>query len=290
MPRLRPPAAACALWLACALWAAASPAGAAPSWRVTAVIDGDTLALEDGRQVRLAGIEAPHPPARTDAGDGRSWPMAEAATAALADLALGRQVSVRGEAITDRHGRLLAHLQREDGLWLQGALLAAGHARVHTRPDSRGFAAAMLAAEETARQAGRGIWRSQAYEVRWASDPADLARHRDSFQIVEGRVLHVHKGGGEAYLDFGEDWRTDVTVHLGRAAMRAAAEAGIDPLSFEGRRVRVRGWIGLRNGPMIEITHPEQIERLEPPATVARAGRSAEPPAARHDAEDEEED
>ncbi|AWK87822.1 thermonuclease family protein [Azospirillum thermophilum] len=280
---MRPLAAAFAFWLA----VAALPAGAAPSWRVVAVVDGDTLVLEDGRQVRLAGIEAPRPPAGAGPGDGRSWPLAEAAATALADLALGRQVSVRGEAITDRHGRLLAHLQRDDGLWLQGALLTAGLARVHTRPDSRGLAAGMLAAEEAARQAGRGLWRSRAYEVRWASEPEELARHRDSFQIVEGRVLHVQKSGGEAYLDFGEDWRTDVTVHLGRAAMRAAAEAGIDPLSFEGRRVRVRGWIGLRNGPVVEVTHPEQIERLEPPAPPPRTVRRAGPPPGRRDADAE---
>ena len=29
------------------------------------------------------------------------------------------------------------------------------------------------------------------------------------------------------------------------------------------RRVLVRGWVMLRNGPMIELTHPEAIELLE---------------------------
>ena len=38
---------------------------------------------------------------------------------------------------------------------------------------------------------------------------------------------------------------------------------GIDPLSYGGRRVRVRGWIKSYNGPMIEPSHPEQIEVLE---------------------------
>lgn len=253
------------------------PAGgsATEPLRVSAVLDGDTLELEDGRRVRLAGIEAAKPPRGANPaaspGDGRVWPLAEAATAALTDLALGRRVVLHGPAPLDRHGRMLAHLVRDDGLWLQSAMLVRGLARVHTRPDSRAYAAELLAGEDAARDAGRGMWRSRVYAVRDATDPETLARDRDGFQLVEGVVLAVSKSGGEAYLDFGTDWRSDVTVHIGRAAMREVTRAGIDPLSFEGRRVRVRGWITLRNGPMIEITHPEQIEKLErgqPSATL----------------------
>ncbi|MGF7174411.1 thermonuclease family protein [Azospirillum doebereinerae] len=271
-----------------------SAAAPAERWRVVAVPDGDTLELEDGRRVRLAGIEAAKPPRSADPGDGRRWPLAEAATAALSELALGRVVMPRpnagGEAIPDRHGRPMAQLMREDGVWLQGEMLARGHARVHTRPDARGFAREMLAAEETARARNRGLWRTRIYAVR-GTDPATLARDRDSFQIVEGRVLHVSKAGGEAYLDFGEDWRTDTTIHIPRAVMRDFGKAGIDPLSYEGRRIRVRGWIGLRSGPMIAITHPEQIERLEDgpsPGTADPTPRS-DPPAPEAGPDDEDE-
>lgn len=250
------------------LTAAPVIAASAESWRVVAVVDGDTLALEDGRQVRLAGIEAAKPPRHAAADDGRPWPLAKAATAALSELALGHAVTPRGAVLVDRHGRLLAHLLREDGLWLQAEMLARGHARVHTRPDARAFAAEMLATEDGARNAQRGLWRTRLYALR-AADPDALARDRDSFQIVEGRVLRVTKTGGEAYLDFGADWRTDVTVHIARPAMRDFAKAGIDPLSYEGKRIRVRGWIVLRSGPMIEANHPEQIERLEGGAATA---------------------
>lgn len=250
-------------------WLLLAGAASAEPLRVTAVLDGDTLELEDGRRVRLAGIEAAKPPRHANPADGRVWPLAEAATRALSELALGRRVVLHGPAPVDRHGRLLAHLVREDGLWLQSALLVRGLARVHTRPDARAYAAELLAGEEEARTAGRGLWRSRVYAVRDAGDPDELARDRDGFQLVEGVVLAISKSGGEAWLDFGTDWRSDVTVHIGRAAMREVTRAGIDPLSFEGRRVRVRGWITLRNGPMIEITHPEQIERLEREATAS---------------------
>lgn len=279
------------VFLALLLMALAPAEAAAQRLLATGVVDGDTLELEDGRRLRLGGIEAAKPP--PNAAPGTRWPLAEAATAALAELALGRDLSPRGEARTDRHGRLVAQLQRDDGLWLQGALLARGLARVHTQPDGRALAREMLAAEDTARAADLGVWRTRAYGVRLADDPDAVARDRDSFQILEGRVLRVTKAGSEAYLDFGEDWRTDVTVHIGRAALRAFTQAGIDPLSYEGRRVRVRGWVGLRSGPMIEATHPEQIERLEDvraPASRSSEAPKPEPPPSGNDPDDEDAD
>ena len=270
-------------------WLLLAGAASAEPLRVTAVLDGDTLELEDGRRVRLAGIEAAKPPRHANPADGRVWPLADAATRALSELALGRRVALHGPAPLDRHGRLLAHLVREDGLWLQSALVVRGLARVHTRPDARAYAAELLAGEEAARNAGRGLWRSRVYAVRDAADPEELARDRDSFQLVEGVVLAITKSGGEAWLDFGTDWRSDVTVHIGRAAMREVTRAGIDPLSFEGRRVRVRGWITLRNGPLIEIAHPEQIERLEPEA-VRNAAVSPTPEGEDDDWEEEGEE
>ena len=34
------------------------------------------------------------------------------------------------------------------------------------------------------------------------------------------------------------------------------------PVSLQGKRIRVRGWLKSFNGPMINATHPEQIEVL----------------------------
>jgi micrococcal nuclease len=44
--------------------------------------------------------------------------------------------------------------------------------------------------------------------------------------------------------------------------MAAFTAAGIDLTVRAGKRLRVRGWVMWRNGPMIEATHPEQIELL----------------------------
>jgi hypothetical protein len=38
------------------------------------------------------------------------------------------------------------------------------------------------------------------------------------------------------------------------------SRANIDPKELEGRRIRVRGWVEQRRGPIMEASVPEQIE------------------------------
>lgn len=234
---------------------------------VVEVVDGDTLVLDDGREVRLVGIQAPKLPL------GRAgfatWPLAEEAREALAELTAGRRVGLSyGGAQRDRHGRALAQLHVLDGpragLWLQGEMLARGLARVYSFPDNRALVAEMLALERAARAARRGIWADPWYRV---LTPAELAREPfralGSFQIVEGRVMDAAVVKKRGYLNFGDDWKTDFTVALDPAALRLFEATGLSPDAYQGRRIRVRGWVKSFNGPLIDATHPEQIEVLE---------------------------
>lgn len=229
---------------------------------VDRVIDGQTLQLRapvaGAREVRLGGIEVPQ--LALGRPGMRSWPLAEKARQALAALAEGRRVRLLlGTRPTDRYGRLVAQVFREDGLWLQGEMLRRGLARVHTFVDTRARAAEMLAMEKAARSARRGIWALRFYAVR---SPDDAARWLHSFQLVEGRITGTARRKGWTFLNFGADWRTDFTVAVERQALPLFAAARIDPLHLDGKRVRVRGWVKDYRGPMIEVTHPEQIEVL----------------------------
>lgn len=230
---------------------------------IAEVIDGDTVVLsaeiEGAREVRLVGIQAPKLPlgrARF-----RSWPLADAAQAELAGLARGRVVTaiVTGRA-RDRHGRLLAHLERDDGLWLQGEMLRLGLARVYTFADNRGRAEEMLAIERRARAEGVGIWRHPFYRIR-AADAID-GSEIGTFQLVEGTIAAVERVKSRVYLNFGRDWRTDFTATIEAKALPLFAASGLDPLALRGSRVRMRGWLDSYNGPLIELSHPEQIEVL----------------------------
>jgi len=232
---------------------------AAPGAEAAQVVDGDTLVLADGREVRLVGIQAPKLPlGRTGF---EAWPLAEEARAFLAELTLGRYLDLGfGGRRGDRHGRVLAHLFDSDGRWIQGEMLRAGLARVYSFADNRAAIGEMLALERAARQAQRGIWAEPFYAVR---SPEDAARWLGGFELVEGRIFAVGHGRGRTYLNFAEDWREDFTIALDRRAAELFDARGIDLEAFEGKTVRVRGWLKSYNGPMIEVTHPEQIEVLE---------------------------
>jgi len=250
--------------LICLLLVVTRPAWAGPSAlpdggqaRVTRVIDGDTIVLEDGRQVRLVGIQAPKLPLGRP--DFKPWPLGKEAKARLQTLIKGQDVQLRlGTNPEDRHGRVLAHVVRvSDGLWLQGALLAAGLARVYTFPDNRILASEMLALERQARTDAIGLWALPYYAVRGADNV-----HHDigSFQVVEDRVVDVAKVKKRIYLNFGADWRSDFTVKIKARYETLFQAAGVDLLALKGRRVRVRGWVKDQNGPMIELDHPERLE------------------------------
>lgn len=106
--------------------------------RVTRVIDGDTLVIDrpdpnhdsETTRVRLWGIDCPEsahpgPPPRP------AEPFAEEATEFVRNLVEGQFVTLRLEPhrTRDRYGRLLAHVDLQDGTNLAIALLQAGLAR-----------------------------------------------------------------------------------------------------------------------------------------------------------------
>ena len=81
---------------------------------VESIVDGDTLVLKNGSEVRLVGIQAPKLPL------GRrnfpTWPLAPEAKMLLTKLAIGKKLTLKyGGRKIDRHGRILAHLYLKDG-------------------------------------------------------------------------------------------------------------------------------------------------------------------------------
>lgn len=231
---------------------------------VVEVTDGDTMVLDSGEKIRLIGTQAPKLPLGRDGFE--TWPLAPEAQQALAALALNRQVRLGfgGERI-DRHERVLAHafVARDDGeVWAQLYMVEAGLARVYSFPDNRKCLDVLLAAEGRARTARLGIWADPYYSVRAADRVEDLLKRVGHYELVEGRVLLADRRGGRVYLNFGRFWKEDFTAVIEAPALRLFDADDVDPLTFEGMLVRIRGWVDDRDGPRIEITHPEQIEVL----------------------------
>lgn len=248
-------------------------ANPSPTAMVVDVTEGDTFridqAIDGATQVKLVGIQAP----RRFFGrlDLVSWPLAGQGRDTLAALILDRGVVLKFMGPrADRHGRLIAQVYRDDGTWIQGEMLKRGMARVLTFADNRALATEMLMLEETARERGLGIWSDPFYAVR---TPEEAGKDVGSFQLVEGPVMKAARVKSYVYLNFGEDWRTDFTVSVPVKHLRRFADSGLDLLALSGRVIRVRGWLKEYRGPMIDATHPEQIEVLAP--DTAYPGRSS---------------
>ncbi|HEX3116365.1 MAG TPA: thermonuclease family protein [Bradyrhizobium sp.] len=216
--------------------------------RVAAVIDARSFRLQDGREVRLAGIE----------------PVAgKRAVAALSAIIAGREVTLRGEDDTpDRYGRQPAfvYLVSSESP-VQVDLLAQGEALVSTTVTDRDCAAVLTAAEEAARQARRGTW-ADPTAIKNAESSGDILAGIGRFTVVEGKVLSVRQAGATTYLNFGRNWTRDFAATISRRMLPAFEAAGIVLKSLENRRIRVRGWVEARSGPRIEVLHVGQIEVL----------------------------
>lgn len=241
-------AAALAAWPGFASAQAACGRVEAGTATVAAVRDGQTLRVADGREIRLAAIE-----------------VTEASRAALAALAEGRALTLRSApGGTDRYGRAIVFAYPPgEAQSLQQTLLEQGLARMSARVDDKNCALALLAAERAARAAGRGLWADPNFAPLRAENLPRIAAERGQFALVEGKVLSVRESGATIYVNFGRRWTRDFTVTILKRAERTFSSAGLDPKRLEGRRIRVRGWIEQRAGPVIAAVTPEQIEVLD---------------------------
>jgi endonuclease YncB( thermonuclease family) len=237
------------------LMAGIDPAGAAGcvfepqgEGRVAAVIDARSFRLDDGREVRLAGIE---PADKTKN------------VAALSAIIAGRDVILRGEDDTpDRYGRQPAFVFSDGSETpVQSMLLAQGEALVAANVANKDCAAALAAAEAEARQAKRGTWADPS-AIKNAESPGDILAGIGRFTLVEGKVLSVRQAGATTYLNFGRNWTRDFAVTISRRMIPAFEAAGLALKSLENRRIRVRGFVEARGGPRIEALRVGQIEVL----------------------------
>ena len=215
---------------------------------VTAILDGRSMRLADGREIKLAGIDVP--------------PTAGRPRRALENLVLGKDIALAAPSDTpDRYGRILAFaFVNGSETPVQYNLLALGQARVAPNVQDKACSEALFREEQKAREARIGLWADPGYAVRAAGDGVALKPLRGRFSVAEGRVVSVREAGATIYVNFGRRWSEALTVTILKRHERPFAAAGIEPKTLEGRIVRIRGYLDVRNGPVIEATRPEQIE------------------------------
>lgn len=214
--------------------------------RVAAVVDARSVRLDDGREVRLIGIE---PTATTKQ--------------ALTSLLAGRDVSLRGTDDTpDRYGRQGALMFiGESDIPVQTMLLAQGDALVSAELTDKDCAATLMSSEAEARRQKKGNWADPS-AIKNAESPDDILAGIGRFMVVEGKVLSVRQAGATTYLNFGRNWTRGFAVTISKRTLPAFENAGINLKSLENRRVRVRGWVEGTTGPRIDVRLLGQVELL----------------------------
>jgi hypothetical protein len=187
----------------------------------------------------------------------------QAATAEWFQRTRSRTFYEKPKSKTDRYGRkALLPIMESNGNnhSLQDQLLEDGLARVDVRDLSPSCARHMLSIEKEARQFGIGLWAHEAYQVQKATS-LHLSDKVSTYQLITGTILSITRNPKRiSYLNFGNYWKEDFTVTLSARSLKIWEQQGHSLDELQGQTVYVRGWIENRDGALIRIKHPQQLQ------------------------------
>lgn len=230
-------------------WQEAEPAA-------VAVVSGDgSLRLDDGRHLRLAGVEA------------SPLTLPSLVSALRAHLPSGMIVLVEAGA-ADRWGEspasvYLPSAEADDAIWLAGLLLRDGASRALPAGVDAPCRDALLTAETAAREAGRGVWAAPATRLIDARDRKTLLAKAGERVVVAGTAVSAGQGRSMIFLNFGPHRYQDFTVMVSRRREKSFVASGKTPQALVGRRLLVRGVVSGRREPRIEAYTPDDIGFLD---------------------------
>ena len=217
------------------------------------VIDGDSLLLKNGEQIRLCGINAPE------------WnqPMGEDAKKYLIthlQKNKPRNLSFQPCSLEkhDKYGRILAWVE-VNGKDIGGELLENGFALPMMIPPC-GLIKLEVYQEQAflARKQKKGIWQDILTET---LTHQEAKNHIHSFKAVYGEVYSIYEGKNAIHLNFERNWKKDFTITIFKKDLWRFKNKGIDPKKFyQAKKVKVFGYIQSYYGPQIIARSPLQIE------------------------------
>jgi len=216
---------------------------------VAFVYDGDTVRLDDGRKIRLAGINAPEVAKQEKPAE----PLADEARAYLSHLLdRDRHVRLRYEQERrDRYGRLLAHIFLRDGTSIEERLLNEGLAQQLVVPPNGWQSSCFQQIEHRARQQHRGVWGDDYYRP-LRSNPAHSGD--GSFRVIGGTVVRVAQSRKSIWLNLD----TGMAVRIARPDLHYFEIGYLQGL--KGQAVVARGYLNY-DGRQVHITirHPSAL-------------------------------
>jgi micrococcal nuclease len=220
-------------------------------YKVKMVYDGDTVRLEDGRKIRLLGINTPevqHKNKMADAGgeQARLWLINKLQHAKV-------RLEIDAEK-TDKYGRTLAHLFTENKEHINLSLLKAGLAAVSIYPPNLLYVNELLAAENNAEQDKLGIWQRPEYAVIPVGNLTETG-HPGWTRLV-GKAVTIRNTTKSVYLVFSSQFE----VRIERKWLFLFPDIN----GYLGKTIEVRGWLNKNKKHFsLLIRHPTAIRQRE---------------------------
>ncbi len=218
--------------------------------KIRYIHDGDTLRLNDGRKIRLIGINTPElahdgKPAETFAFEAKN---------ALKSLFKNDKsiALVHGKDKKDRYGRLLAHAFLTDGQNVQATLLKQGVANAITMPPNTLFASCYLEMERYARCNNKGLWKNTSI-----LEAKNLKNQHKGFHLVKGKVESINSNSKGIWLNL------DNKLTIG---IRPDNQSLFDIKALNGmlnQTIIVRGWLNKSNKSTpfyLRLHHPQSLQ------------------------------
>lgn len=220
---------------------------------VVAVIDGDTIQISGGQQVRYLGIDTPE----------LGQPFYEEAKDKNRELVLGKTIKLEvcKEKPKDNYGRLLAYVYKEKTL-INAELLKKGIARILIIPPcGLDKAEKFRLFQKEAMKNKIGLWgkREKTKNFIYASDATKFIGEN---KAVHGKVISAHKGKKVLFLNLGNDTTVNLKIVIFKQDLQNFDDFQINPANYYlDKQIVVYGKIKMyKRFPEIIIGSPSQIE------------------------------
>ena len=229
------------------------------SVRVNYVYDGDTLQLEDGRKVRLIGLDTPEVYSRNKNLDNDIKAAGEKAKAALQ-----RQLNQSDQRVSlaygsqrfDRYRRSLAHVFLADGKNVQAWLIREGHAVAFTTPPNDSMSDCYQQQETLAIEAGRGIWKMSRFQVKRTHQ---LNENSKGFHRLRAKVTRISQSRHRIKL------MLDDNVELNILKKDLINFNAYMLNNLKHKNIQVRGWLHIKKEQNTSVNKKRFIMSLRHP-------------------------
>ena len=218
--------------------------------RVRYIYDGDTVHLDDGRKVRLIGINTPEL-----AHDNKPAELFAKQSKNLLNKLFSSDKTIKlihGVEKKDHYGRLLAHGFLADGQNIQAELLKQGFARAIAIPPNTRLSNCYFELEHKARCSKSGLWQQNTI-----LSAKKLEKKHIGFQLIKGEIKGITTNKKGIWLNLND--RLTVGIRPQNIQL-----FDIDKINdMLNQSIIVRGWLNKSNKSnpyYLRLRHPSSIQ------------------------------